>query len=276
MEKQKFLSIGELSKLTGIHIKSLRYYDKIGVLKPAFVDPDTGYRYYTFSQLSIVEAIRTCIELDIPLKEFARYTEDGGQKVHYARLLQHGREVAEQKFRVIREGLRYISELQAEIQRNDRFFSGDAPAPVDLPKKRCLVEPLTALPKNDEMHMIFGNLFTKAEERGYKSGYDLGLLYIYRASGKVERYQFIDILSGVKNRVKDVMVIPAGTYLSRHVNSDQIEAAPELFPELFALGQDLTVVESELFTGEYNSAELLYELRCSVPETTGEKTEPLL
>lgn len=266
MEKQRFLSIGELSKLTGIHIKSLRYYDKIGVLKPAFVDPDTGYRYYTFAQLSITEAIRTCIELDIPLKEFARYTEDGGQKVHYAKLLQHGREVAEQKFRTIRDGLRYISSLQLEIQRNDRFSPGDTPAAVDVPKSRCLVEALNGPPDTGEMHMNFGKLYTRAEERGYKPGYDLGLLNIYRADDEVERYQFIEILSGIKGRAKDVMVFPAATYLSRHALTGTIETAPELFPELFALGRDLVVVETELFTGEYNSAEPLYELRCRVPE----------
>ena len=39
------ISIGDLSKLTGVNIKSLRYYEKIGVLLPAYVDPDSRYRY---------------------------------------------------------------------------------------------------------------------------------------------------------------------------------------------------------------------------------------
>ena len=45
MDKTKLLSIGTLSKLTGVHIKSLRYYDQIGTMPPAYVDPDTKYRY---------------------------------------------------------------------------------------------------------------------------------------------------------------------------------------------------------------------------------------
>ena len=49
--------IGEFSKLTKTTIKSLRYYDKVGLLKPAFVDPDTAYRYYTEEQLDVMHQI---------------------------------------------------------------------------------------------------------------------------------------------------------------------------------------------------------------------------
>ena len=45
MDKKRLFSIGKLSKLTGVHIQSLRYYESLGLLRPAFVDPDSGYRY---------------------------------------------------------------------------------------------------------------------------------------------------------------------------------------------------------------------------------------
>ena len=47
MKKENLLSIGALSKQTGVHIKSLRYYDSLGILRPAYVDPCSGYRYYS-------------------------------------------------------------------------------------------------------------------------------------------------------------------------------------------------------------------------------------
>ncbi len=43
--------IGEFSKLTKTTIKTLRYYDEIGLLKPEYVDEENGYRYYSTSQL---------------------------------------------------------------------------------------------------------------------------------------------------------------------------------------------------------------------------------
>jgi DNA-binding transcriptional MerR regulator len=45
------LKIGDFSRLTQIPIKTLRYYDEMGLLKPAEVDQFTGYRYYTLDQL---------------------------------------------------------------------------------------------------------------------------------------------------------------------------------------------------------------------------------
>ena len=41
------LSIGEFSKICKVTVKTLRYYDRIGLLKPVHVDDMTGYRYYS-------------------------------------------------------------------------------------------------------------------------------------------------------------------------------------------------------------------------------------
>lgn len=57
------LRIGEFSKLAKISIKALRYYDKIGLLKPAMIDSVTQYRYYTLEQLEIIRLI--CLYKDI-------------------------------------------------------------------------------------------------------------------------------------------------------------------------------------------------------------------
>lgn len=66
MKKDNLLSIGALSKQTGVHIKSLRYYDSLGILRPAYVDPSSGYRYYNLQQIPVVGAIKLCIDLGIP------------------------------------------------------------------------------------------------------------------------------------------------------------------------------------------------------------------
>ena len=67
MKKDNLLSIGALSKQTGVHIKSLRYYDSLGILRPAYVDPSSGYRYYNLQQIPVVGAIQLCIDLgDFP------------------------------------------------------------------------------------------------------------------------------------------------------------------------------------------------------------------
>ncbi len=49
--------IGEFSKLTQITIRMLRYYDEAGLLKPAEIDPWTGYRMYSADQIPVLNKI---------------------------------------------------------------------------------------------------------------------------------------------------------------------------------------------------------------------------
>jgi DNA-binding transcriptional MerR regulator len=63
------LPIGRFARLTGLSIRALRRYDAIGLLVPARVDEDSGYRYYTLEQARDGEAIRRLRSLDVPLEE---------------------------------------------------------------------------------------------------------------------------------------------------------------------------------------------------------------
>jgi DNA-binding transcriptional MerR regulator len=49
--------IGEFSRIGRVTIDTLRHYDALGLLKPAKVDPSTGYRYYTATQLQTLNRI---------------------------------------------------------------------------------------------------------------------------------------------------------------------------------------------------------------------------
>ncbi|AIQ47318.1 hypothetical protein R70723_16535 [Paenibacillus sp. FSL R7-0273] len=49
--------IGEMAKLFQIDIRTLRYYDEIGLFTPASVDVHTGYRYYSIEQFESLNTI---------------------------------------------------------------------------------------------------------------------------------------------------------------------------------------------------------------------------
>jgi len=65
----QLMSIGRFSRLTGLGIKALRHYDEVGLLVPAAVDGDTGYRLYSAGQVAQAEAIGRLRRLDMPLDE---------------------------------------------------------------------------------------------------------------------------------------------------------------------------------------------------------------
>ena len=69
-------SIGEFSRLGGVSVRTLRHYDEIGLLRPATVDPDTGYRGYSADQLGQLNRIMALKELGLSLTQ-ARRLLDG-------------------------------------------------------------------------------------------------------------------------------------------------------------------------------------------------------
>ncbi len=50
-------SAGELAKLQNISKQTLLYYDKLGLFKPSYIDPENGYRYYSADQLDYLDTI---------------------------------------------------------------------------------------------------------------------------------------------------------------------------------------------------------------------------
>lgn len=64
-------TIGETAKLMGISVQALRYYNKRGVLNPSYINPDSGYRYYSYKQLHFINRIKYLQSLGLSLSEIA-------------------------------------------------------------------------------------------------------------------------------------------------------------------------------------------------------------
>ena len=62
------MQIKEFADLTGVSVRTLHYYDEIGLLVPARVDKFTGYRYYDENSLLRMQEILFYRELDFSLK----------------------------------------------------------------------------------------------------------------------------------------------------------------------------------------------------------------
>src|ERR1700674_1673143 len=63
------LAIGDFSRATHLTVKTLRHYHETGLLEPAQIDPQTGYRRYTTEQIPVARIIRRFRDLDMPLNE---------------------------------------------------------------------------------------------------------------------------------------------------------------------------------------------------------------
>src|SRR5499427_9964008 len=63
------VSIGDFSRMTHLSIKALRFYHDQGLLEPARIDPDSGYRFYEPAQVPVAQVIRRFRDLGMPLED---------------------------------------------------------------------------------------------------------------------------------------------------------------------------------------------------------------
>ena len=86
--------IGRFSQITRLSIKALRLYAEQGLLCPKYVDPDSGYRYYSLAQTQAAARIRLLRQLEMPLEEIREVMHAEKPEVVKSLLARHQGRIA--------------------------------------------------------------------------------------------------------------------------------------------------------------------------------------
>ena len=122
-------SIGEFARLGDVSARTLRHYDEIGLLRPATVDPDTGYRGYSAAQLGQLNRVMALKELGLSLTQVRQLL--GGVTLDELRgMLALRRAQLEQELQVHRSQLLGIEARLRSIAREDSMPADDIVAKV--------------------------------------------------------------------------------------------------------------------------------------------------
>ena len=266
------MSIGKVSKLKNVSIKSLRYYDQIGILKPAFVNTETNYRYYTEEQLYLLDAITVCIKLGIPLKDLNNYVE--GTSINLQKLLYDGKILAEQKILDIHNclaalqetlqnmaspvtGLAKMPESKSGILLPDGFYHNEIVA------RKMLTVPLDEMdvPKYYGQHIL--KLFVTAQQMGTVVAYPSGVLHEYQ-NGKYQRHMFLTITGdapAAASSGQTVRTISEGDFACRRISTHvtDFETIREEMKEVIK-SDDFYVIETDTLSEENKKDGYPFEL----------------
>lgn len=110
--KESLMTIGRFSKSCRLTIKALRYYDEVDILKPAYVDPDSGYRYYEQHQARTAVLIGMLRSLDIPVPIIKNLLNANG--TDFQSILNQEHERALQKLHKQQQILNSIKRIASE------------------------------------------------------------------------------------------------------------------------------------------------------------------
>ncbi len=155
--------IGLFSKLVQVPIHTLRYYDQIGLLKPNEVDPFSGYRYYSASQIPLLHRIVALRGLGFSLEEIhtaleENVTADAMSRMLRLRHTQINQELAEAQNRLldVERRLQQI-EHEHEISRYDVIVKQMEPQLIALVR--------ATVPNHAMVGLLFSELYQALGEQ---------------------------------------------------------------------------------------------------------------
>lgn len=113
------IRIGDFSKISRISVKTLRYYDEMGLLKPVEVDAFTGYRLYEYSQLSRLNRILALKDLGFSLEEIGRLLDDSLSAEQIRGMLKLRETEARQRVQEEAERLKRVEARLRQIEQEN-------------------------------------------------------------------------------------------------------------------------------------------------------------
>jgi DNA-binding transcriptional MerR regulator len=135
--------IGDFSRIARVSCRLLRYYDELGLLKPAQLEHDSGYRYYSASQLPRLNRILVLKELGLSLEDIARVLDSNLSAAELRGMLMVRRSDAQRALTEEMERLRHIESRIAQIDTEGELSVDDVimrsePAQLILSVRRVL------------------------------------------------------------------------------------------------------------------------------------------
>ncbi|HKC44786.1 MAG TPA: MerR family transcriptional regulator [Burkholderiales bacterium] len=117
--------IGEFSRIARVSCRLLRYYEELGLMRPARIDGDSGYRYYSASQLPRLNRILVLRELGLSLEQIGRILTDELPASELRGMLLMRRAEVEQSLETEAQRLRQIETRIAQIEASGELTADD-------------------------------------------------------------------------------------------------------------------------------------------------------
>lgn len=207
----KYLTISEFAGLRNVNINSIRYYEKQKILLPAWVDPETKYRYYLPEQLNVLDAILLCIRLGIQLKDLKQYVDKEGQ-LDEKRILEQGKEMLEKRLSSIECGLEITQFNLDNLNKNQKYSHETRVYTREIGERYLLEAPFYG--KWDDLiqkEKSVMDLFHDAQEADMAPVFPAGIL-VHCDVQPVQFSFYVQVLHPPKSH-KRVVTIPPGSFL---------------------------------------------------------------
>lgn len=260
--KNQLLSIGRFAAMTGVSERSLRYYKRIDILHPEKIDPRTGYRYYNYEQIRVVDGIRFCLDAGLSLKEVRDILSS--ETVDESTLFARARASLETKIDRLQYHLEHIRMLQENNRRGAVLLQADGSVCFDFPQKNYLIVPLSPDSAKDGEAAAELSLLYQAAKLNDSHFFNYGRMNHYHNGRLLDEWVFSEEENPSEKEIPGIrkLGIPESVRCILSVPARALNAAEHLFPDQFARPGHLLIFESRSIAGSYNVHAPRFELNC--------------
>jgi DNA-binding transcriptional MerR regulator/effector-binding domain-containing protein len=115
-------SIGEFSQVTGLSVKTLRFYHEKGILFPSSVDETTGYRFYDTGKIEKARVIRRLRAMEFSIEDIAAVLGECEDEADILNYLERQKGLLQQRIREDRDIVRSLDEIIAKERAAQRLL----------------------------------------------------------------------------------------------------------------------------------------------------------
>ena len=208
-------SIGEMSKLHNISVQTLRYYEKLGLLKPAYINEETGYRYYSIEQFIILDLIKHCKLMGLSLDEITNLMRTEITPSTLVSILEKQRQALDEKINELLAVRRHIGFLEERICMATKQPLNEIVIKEQEERKMIAYQYVSHNTEELEIHLrkvlldvekVHGMLNSEiAFKASYESVLENQLVY---------EQILLYVEEPERLKKKTILTLPAGTYLS--------------------------------------------------------------
>lgn len=245
---KNLFTISEFARLRNININSLRYYEKIGILKPVKVDSRTGYRYYSPEQLPILDVIRLCHDFGMPLKQLKTYIDDGNL-INNTALFETGRRIAEERLQNAQTELHKIEYTIQYLAVNSRYSEQCGIYAREIPERHVITSEYDGeLADVKGLETASAVLYEYAQGKQLVPVFPSGLILEYNGTGFKTKV-FFEVMSSKSD--SSVEILAAGSFLCRQVDLAAGVSLPETIVETYGDCDGAKLIVSNMLLDKY-------------------------
>lgn len=241
---KQYLTISEFAGLRNVNINSIRYYEKQKILMPAWIDPQTKYRYYLPEQLGVLDTILLCIRLNIPLKELKSYVDQNGN-LDEKGILEKGKAMMQKEIAAMQTGIE-ITQFNLNSMEQNKKYNNQNGIYIREIEERFLIEvPFTGnWSDHIQKEKAATDLFHDAQEQGMAPVFPAGILVHYETN-PVSYSFFFQVLHPPKQN-KRIVPIPKAVFHCLQADLTPQTDIPKMLKENFQLKNPATVIISNM------------------------------